>query len=108
MRILLDECVPRPLQRLLTGHTVSTVQQAQWDGISNGELLQRAENLFDAFITADKNLRYQQTLSSRKIGIVELPTNDWSILKNLGKEVNAALQSLRPDHNYIEIRLPGQ
>ena len=108
MRVLLDECVPRPLQKLLTGHQVSTVQQAGWGGISNGELLQRAEGQFDAFITADKNLRYQQKLSSRKIGIVELPTNDCSILKNLGQSVNDALTSLGPDKNYIEIESPDK
>ena len=106
MRVLLDECVPRPLVKLLPGHQVSTVQQAGWDGIGNGELLLRAEGQFDAFITADRNLRYQQQLSRRKIGIVELPTNDWSILKNLGPAVNDGLKSLGPDKNYVEIQLP--
>ena len=57
MRVLLDECVPRPLSKLLPEHEVLTVQRMGWSGINNGELLGRAEGEFDAFITADKNLR---------------------------------------------------
>jgi hypothetical protein len=47
MRILLDECVPWPMHRLLSGHTCSSVQSQGWGGIKNGELLQRAEGEFD-------------------------------------------------------------
>lgn len=104
MRVLLDECVPRPLAKLLVGHEVATVQEAGWAGIKNGDLLRRAEDRFDAFITSDKNLRYQQKLGERKIGIIELPTPNWAVLKNLGREVNEALKSLKPDHSYIEIQ----
>jgi hypothetical protein len=76
MKILLDECVPRPLRKLLVGHETSTAQEAGFGGIENGELLRRAEGRFDLFITADKNLRYQQNLTGRKIAIIELPTPD--------------------------------
>jgi len=63
MRILLDECVPVQVRNALVGHDVSTAQQRGWGGISNGELLQRAEQGgFSLFIVADKNLRYQQNL----------------------------------------------
>jgi hypothetical protein len=33
-----------------------------WPGKKNGELLDLAENEFDALITLDTNLRYQQNL----------------------------------------------
>ena len=69
MRILLDECVPWPMHRLLTGHACSTVQDLGWGGIKNGDLLQRAEGEFDLFITSDQNLRYQQNLTGRRIAI---------------------------------------
>jgi Domain of unknown function (DUF5615) len=78
VRILLNECVPRPLRKLLVGHEVSTAQEAGLGGIENGELLRRAEGKFDLFVTADKNLRYQQNLTGRKIAILELPTPDWN------------------------------
>jgi hypothetical protein len=106
MKILLDECVPRPLRKLLPDHEVVTVQEAGWAGIENGNLLRRAEGQFDVFITADKNLRYQQKLASRKIAIIELPTPDWAILKNLGRTINEAVSALTPEKNYIEIQLP--
>jgi predicted nuclease of predicted toxin-antitoxin system len=69
MRILLDERVPWPMHRLLTGHACSTVQDLGRGGIKNGELLQRAERQFDLFITSDQNLRYQQNLTRRRIAI---------------------------------------
>ena len=39
MRILLDECVPRPLRGELTGHDVHTIWEMGWAGKKNGELL---------------------------------------------------------------------
>ena len=68
MRLLLDECVPTRLRNALPTHYVSTVVQVGWSGIKNGELLALAATTFEAFITVDKNLPYQQntaTLRSR-------------------------------------------
>ena len=78
MKILLDECVPWPMHRLLSSHDCSTVQDLGWGGIKNGELLQRAEAEFDLFITSDQNIRYQENLIGRRIAILELSTNDIS------------------------------
>lgn len=75
MKILLDECVPWPLHRLLPGHDCRTAQQQGWGGIKNGHLLQLAESEFDLFITSDQNMRYQQNLAGRRIAILELSTN---------------------------------
>lgn len=76
MKILLDECVPAPMQSLLSNHACTTVQAKGWSGIRNGDLLQRAETEFDLFITSDQNIRYQQNLAGRSIAILELSTND--------------------------------
>ena len=76
MRILLDECVPWPLHRLLPLHTCISVQALGWSGIRNSELLQRAEIEFDLLVTADQNMRYQQHLANRRIAILELSSND--------------------------------
>src|SRR5207244_13340270 len=76
MRILLDECVPWPMHRLLTNHSCTSVQAQGWSGIRNGDLLQRAEAEFDLFITSDQNIRYQQNLAGRRIAILELSSND--------------------------------
>lgn len=56
MRVLLDECLPRKLGRLLVGHEVTKVQQAGWAGLVNGRLLQQIDGSHDAFITVDRNL----------------------------------------------------
>ncbi|SRR6266508_1006598 len=53
MKILLDECVPWPMRRLLSQHSVTSVQAQGWSGIRNSELLRRAEADFDLFITSD-------------------------------------------------------
>jgi len=66
MKVLLDECVPWPIHRLLVGHECRTAQQKGWGGIKNGQLLQLAEAEFELFITADQNLRYQQNLAGRR------------------------------------------
>ena len=75
MKVLLDECTPHVLKRLLTGIDITTVQELGWSGISNGALLKRAEGQFDVLITSDQNLQYQQNLTHRTIGILQLPTN---------------------------------
>lgn len=76
MKILLDECVPWPMHRLLSNHSCTSVQAQGWSGIRNGDLLQRAEAGFDLFITSDQNIRYQQNLAGRSIAVLELSTND--------------------------------
>ena len=77
MRVLLDECVDSRLARELTGHDVTTVPEAGWAGTHNGELLALAEKQFDAFLTVDRNLSFQQPLPKFRIAVVVVraPTN---------------------------------
>lgn len=71
--MLLDENLPRQLIGELPGHRVSSVVREGWAGVLNGELLRRAESAgFEVFVTADRNLQYQQTLTSRAFGVVVL------------------------------------
>ena len=73
MRVLLDEQLPRHLARELRGHDVSTVQQKGWAGLKNGELLRMAADAgFDVFVTADRNLEFQQNLSQMGLGVILL------------------------------------
>ncbi len=75
-RVLLDHCVPRPLRNQLVGCDVSTANELGWSQLRNGELLDAAEaGGFDVVVTSDKNLRYQKNLLSRRLAIIELPTN---------------------------------
>ena len=96
MRILLDECVPWPMHRLLTGHGCSTAQQHGWGGIKNGRLLQLAEKEFDLFITSDQNVRYQQNLAGKRIAILELSTNKLRRIEAAAALIQSAIASIRP------------
>lgn len=97
MNILLDECVPWPVHRLLAGHRCTTPQRRGWGGIKNGELIRLAESEFDLFITSDRNLRYQQNLTGRQIAILELSTNKWRRIEKaaviLSSEVNTVAKN---------------
>ena len=106
MKILLDECTPHVLKRLLTGFEVTTVQDLGWSGITNGALLQLTEGQFDVLITSDQNLKYQQNLSGRQLSIIQLPTNQVPLMALLAPDVQAALQSIRSGE-LIQIRLPA-
>ena len=55
MKLLLDECVVRDLKRDLTGHEVSTVVEAGFGGLENGQLLRAAAGKYDVLITVDRN-----------------------------------------------------
>ena len=58
MRILLDECVPRPLKRQLTQYEVKTVTEMGWAGTKNGQLLKKMQDAqFTILLTTDQNLR---------------------------------------------------
>ena len=70
MRILLDESLPRGLKGLLEGLDVVTVPEQGWQSMKNGELLRRASDAFDVFVTADQNLEHQQN-----IAVACAPTN---------------------------------
>ena len=95
MKILLDECVPIQVRNALVGHEVATAQKLGWGGISNGELLQLAEqNGFNLFIVADKNLRYQQNLAGRKLAILELWTNHRPTLERHFDRIRVAVESV--------------
>ena len=105
MKILLDECVPLQVRHALTEHEVTTAQRMGWGGISNGDLLDKAEQEnFQIFILADKNLRYQQNLSRRRIAILELWTNHRPTLEKHFAEMRAAVEKLSAaEYSILEI-----
>jgi predicted nuclease of predicted toxin-antitoxin system len=70
MRVLLDSNLPRAFASLLPGHRTETTHQRGWSDLDDGPLLDAAEPAFDAFVTMDQNLRYQQNLRGRRLRIV--------------------------------------
>ena len=96
MRILLDESLPSELKGECTGHDVRMVQEASWSGVKNGELLRRAAERFDVFVTADQNLQYQQNLGALPISVVVLvaESNRIQDLRPLAPALLACLENL--------------
>ena len=98
MRLLLDECVPKRLKRELPGHDARTVQDLGWAGIKNGALLTLANGQFNALLTVDQGIEYQQNLSGLSISVLVMmaPSNDVDDLRPLLPGVEEALAKLRP------------
>jgi predicted nuclease of predicted toxin-antitoxin system len=71
MKILLDECLPIRLKQYLTGFEAYTVYEMGWSSLKNGKLMQKAiDSGFEALLTVDKNLQYQQNIKEYDISIV--------------------------------------
>ncbi len=90
MRLLLDENLPKRLKNDFPEHEVFIVRDKGWNGIKNGALLRLmvAEG-FDAFMTFDKNLQYQQNFSKYTITVFVLnaPINTYSELTKLSPKI---------------------
>jgi hypothetical protein len=106
MLVLFDHSVPAPLSRTLIGHAVTEARTRGWDTLSNGDLLAEAERAgFDVFVTADKNIQYQQNLSGRKIAVVVLSTPQWPLVRLHTDRVAAAVNAATPG-SYVEVQIP--
>ena len=102
MKVILDGNVPEPLNAILPNHTVTIVQEQGLAGTVNGALLARLEGAFDVFITADKNLRYQQNLSGRRLAILGLPTNRLRLLRPMLPRITDAVAVIKPGE-YVQL-----
>jgi hypothetical protein len=96
MKILFDQGTPVPLRHLLVGHHVSTAFEMGWNELDNGALLAAVESKFDAMITTDQNLRYQQNIIGRSFAILVLPTTSWPKIRAHSGLVIAGLDALLP------------
>ena len=94
MKLLIDECLPRALKRLLAEHLCRTVQEMGWAGKKNGLLLSLPEEEFEVLITMDQGFEHQQNLEDRKIALLLLvaPSNQ---LEDLAPLIPSALTVLR-------------
>lgn len=96
MRVLLDECLPgRKLKPAFPNHEMWTVADMNWRGFKNGALLTKAEVEFDAFMTVDRSLPYQQHAPTYDLIIIVLraQSNRLEHLLPLVASVTHALES---------------
>lgn len=104
MRVLFDQSTPVPLRQHLPEHQVQAAFELGWSRLTNGELLAAAEGKFDVFVTCDRNLRYQQSLTGRKLAVLVLPTTSWPRLRDRTELIAAAIATLKPGE-YRELEL---
>ena len=100
MKLLLDECVPRKLKFsfVAAGHECETVHDAGLSSTTNGALISAAEQKFDVLITVDRNMRYQQRFSHRKLALLVVcsQSNDLTDIIPLVPLALAALATIQP------------
>jgi len=98
LKILFDQGTPDGIKRVLISHDVTFARHMNWSELSNGHLIATAEAAgFDLMITTDKNLRYQQNLSNRRISIIVLGTNFWPEIKLHLSGISAAVEAASPN-----------
>ncbi|MDX2302188.1 MAG: hypothetical protein NW226_05275 [Microscillaceae bacterium] len=85
MKVLLDENIDIRFKRAFAEsiHEIYTVRDMGWNGISNGQLLQKmSEAGFEALLAVDKNLPYQQNQDHLTVSVFILDVQR-NVLANL-------------------------
>jgi predicted nuclease of predicted toxin-antitoxin system len=98
MKLLLDENLPHELRHELPGHDAYTVHYMGWKGLSNGVLLAQAAGAgFEALITLDSGVQYQQNVATLPISVFLLsaPSNDIDDIRPLIPKLLIALNHLQ-------------
>jgi predicted nuclease of predicted toxin-antitoxin system len=99
MKLLLDENLPHRLRPLLIGHDVFTVAYMKWKGIETGEPLNlAAKNGFDALVTKDNGMPYEQNAAALPCALIVLqaPANALDDIKPLVPQILTQLAILVP------------
>jgi hypothetical protein len=108
MKILFDNGTPNPTARCLIGHEVTFARQIGWEELENGELIRRAEEAgYELLLSTDKNIRYQQNLSGRKIALIVLGNSQWPLVRLHLDRIVAAVNACTPG-SYTEVEIPFQ
>jgi len=106
MKILFDNGTPNPIARSLIEHEVTFARKIGWHELENGELIRKAEEAgYQLLLSTDKNIRYQQNLSSRKIALVVLGNSQWPMVQLHLDKIVAAVNACTPG-SYSEVEIP--
>jgi hypothetical protein len=106
IRILLDQNAPVGLRGFLADYDVVPARRMGWAEVENGDLIGAAQHAgFAIMITCDRNIRYQQNLTDRRIALIELSTGSWRIIRLHLDRVASAVQAARPG-SYTIVSFP--
>jgi hypothetical protein len=97
VRVLLDNCVPWRLADKCRVHDVASVIDLGWDTLKDGPLLDAMVGRFDALVSVDKSLPFQQRLADRPFAVIVLraKTNRLADLLPLVPELLRALKEMK-------------
>jgi hypothetical protein len=106
MRVLFDNGTPKPISRSLAGHEITYARRIGWHQLENGELIRQAENAgYEVLLSTDKNIRYQQNLSGRRIALVILGNSQWPLVRLHLDRIAAAVNAAVPG-SYTVVDIP--
>jgi hypothetical protein len=98
MRVLIDECLDWRLCRALREHQCTSTQEMGWGGLTNGMLLEKAQEQFDVFLTGDRNVRFQQNMTRFRIAVIVLEARSTRLADTmkLMPQVSGSLMTIKP------------
>jgi hypothetical protein len=77
-----------------------------WGEVTNGDLIRAAEDAgFAVLITCDRNIRYQQNLTGRRIALIEIVGDGWPVIRDHLDQILAAIATAQPG-SYSVVALP--
>ena len=79
-----------------------------WELLENGELISRAEeDGYEVIVTTDQNMRHQQNLAGRRVGIVVLMATAWPRIQHRIDEIRASIAEVQGGQ-VREVPIPRQ
>ena len=108
MKLLLDENLPHQIRLELPGHEVFTAAYMKWDGVENGALLSLAAAAgFDAMITNDRGLEYEQNLGDLPVAVIVVlaKANTIEAIRPVYPQLLEALARIRP-REFVKLLAP--
>ena len=105
-KVLFDNGVPKGIASSVVGHQVTRSRQLGWHLLKNGDLLKQAETGgFDVLLSTDKNIQHQQNLKERRIALVVLKEQRWSMVQQFSDQIVDAVNKAEPG-SYTEVDIP--
>lgn len=89
MLILFDHGTPRGISRALQGHIVKEARAQGWDTLPSNPASSAA-------FSRSPLLPHQQNLKGRKIAILILSKNRWTLVRPMMQQIANAVNSARP------------
>lgn len=89
--------MPSPLPRFLWEYEIKLADEVGWATLQNGQLLSAAERAgFEVLLSGDQTIKYERSMIGRKIGVVSMSDNHWTIVKDYADAILKAVATVNP------------